>query len=91
MSANVDLVLHLYHNTTNRDGDIMGDGEFLVAGEPFLDLAVWGSFTPPNVILDLEAFGYDPAVFRGRYVRGQLEGNLNGSGWENESVTLTRR
>ena len=59
---------------------------------PFIELRVTsGSYVHPNVTMVLSSPGYQPLNFKGTRVSDNvIKGQINGSGYENASVTLNR-
>jgi hypothetical protein len=59
---------------------------------PIIELRVTsGSYVHPNVTMVLSSSGYQPLNFTGTRVSDNvIKGQINGSGYENASVTLTR-
>jgi hypothetical protein len=74
-------------------GSVSGEAELSYLGTVILGGgAVSGSRTDFEVELTITFSGYAPAVFTGTVSAdgGTLEGQLNGSGYENSALTLTR-
>jgi PKD repeat protein len=74
-------------------GSVSGEAELSYLGTVILGGGVvFGSRTGLEVELTVTFSGYAPAVFTGTLSAdgGTLEGQLNGSGYENSALTLTR-
>jgi hypothetical protein len=83
-SGNVTLTL------TETNGSVSGTGNFTVPGDAF-SLTVTGNYAPPNVSLQASNPQYEPMNFQGTVGEQTFVGTLNGSGFVNISVTLTRQ
>lgn len=83
------LYLRLTENTSGTF--VVGIGNLSVV-PTFLDLRVTSSsYTHPDLSMVLSSPGYEPLNFRGqRTSDGVIKGKVNGSGYSDESVTLTR-
>ncbi|MEM1043010.1 MAG: hypothetical protein AAGI91_10310 [Bacteroidota bacterium] len=78
-------------NLAEVAGVITGTGSLSGAGSS-LPLTASGTFAPPSVTINLSSPGFDPFTLTGIASDdgSVITGNLNGSGFTGESVTLTR-
>lgn len=86
--ANLYLIL-----AESPNGTVVGGFGNLSVLATFLELRVTSSsYTHPDLYMVLSSPGYDPLNFSGQRVSdGVIKGKVNGSGYRDESVTLTRQ
>jgi hypothetical protein len=89
-SGPVDSVATL-NLTLSRSGSSVGGSGSLVSTNTTIPFDVSGTYTAPNFVLTLTAQGYQPLNFTGTASATTLSGTLDGSGFTNTSVTLTRQ
>ncbi len=70
-------------------GNVTGNGT-LTAGSESLPLTVSGSYSAPDLTLTLNSPCCDPATLAATIEGGVMTGQLNGSGFSNLEITLTR-
>ena len=70
-------------------GAVTGTGTLSVTGDA-LALTVTGNYAPPNVSLQMTSPGFEPMNLSGTLSEDEIDGTLNGSGFVNIAVTLTR-
>jgi hypothetical protein len=70
-------------------GIVNGNGTF-VSGATSLSLTVTGTFAAPTVALSAAAQGYAPMNITGALNGTTITGTVNGSGYVNTAVTLTK-
>jgi hypothetical protein len=75
---------------TEGDGTVSGTGTLSVSGDA-LALTVTGTYVPPNVSLQMTSQGFEPMNLSGEVAEDEIDGTLNGSGFVNIAVTLTRQ
>jgi hypothetical protein len=75
---------------TETDGTVSGTGTLSVTGDA-LALTVTGTYAPPNVSLQMTSEGFEPLNLSGEVDEEEIDGTLNGSGFVNIAVTLTRQ
>jgi hypothetical protein len=75
---------------TEGDGTVSGTGTLSVTGDA-LALTVTGTYVPPNVSLQMTSQGFEPMNLSGEVAEEEIDGTLNGSGFVNIAVTLTRQ
>ena len=75
---------------TETDGTVSGTGTLSVTGDA-LALTVTGTYAPPNVSLQMTSQGFEPMNLSGEVTDEEINGTLNGSGFVNIAVTLTRQ
>lgn len=84
-SGGIDMSLTLsQHNRA-----VTGTGQ-LSGGSNSIALTASGTYVEPAVSLTLSASGYQSTEFTGSLSHGTITGYLNGSGFTNMSMTLTR-
>ena len=71
-------------------GSVTGTGTLTVPGDA-LSLTVTGNYATPNVSLQLSSPGFEPMTLGGTVGDETITGTLNGSGFVNIAVTLTRQ
>jgi hypothetical protein len=71
-------------------GTVTGTGTLSVTGDA-LALTVTGNYAPPNVSLQMTSAGFEPMNLSGTVSEDEIDGTLNGSGFVNIAVTLTRQ
>jgi hypothetical protein len=71
-------------------GNVSGTGTLSVSGDA-LALTVTGNYAPPNVSLQMMSPGFEPMNLSGTVSEDEIDGVLNGSGFVNIAVTLTRQ
>jgi hypothetical protein len=71
-------------------GTVTGTGTLTVPGDA-LSLTVTGNYAAPNVSLQMSAQGFEPMTLGGTVGDETIAGTLNGSGFVNIAVTLTRQ
>ena len=73
-------------------GTVTGTGSLTYPGEGGVALTVRsGTHVTPNVSLVLEASGYDDTSFTGTVTASEIQAYLNGSGFLNDYVLMTRQ
>lgn len=76
---------------TETEGSVSGTGRFVAAGAVVAAFTLSGTHTFPEVALTIVATGFQDALFTGSFTGDNtITGQLNGSGFENEPVTVTR-
>ena len=75
---------------TETDGTVTGTGTLTVPGDA-LALTVTGTYAPPNASLQMNTQGFEPMNLSGKVTEDEIDGTLNGSGFVNIAVTLTRQ
>ena len=75
---------------TETSGTVSGTGTLSVSGDA-LALTVTGTYAPPNVSLQMTSPGFEPMNLSGEVTEEEIDGTLNGSGFVNIAVTLTRQ
>lgn len=75
---------------TETDGSVSGNGTLSVPGDA-LALTVTGTYAPPNLSLEMTSPGFEPLNLSGDVSEDEIDGTLNGSGFVNIAVTLTRQ
>ena len=83
-SGNLALTLN------DASGNITGTGTLTVPGDA-IALTVTGNYAPPNISLQMTSPGFSPMVLAGTVDDEHIDGVLNGSGFVNIAVTLTRQ
>jgi hypothetical protein len=83
-SGNLTLTLN------GAGGNITGSGTLTVPGDA-LSLTVTGNHVHPNISLQMSSAGFEPMNLGGTLSDTQIQGVLNGSGFVNIAVTLTRQ
>lgn len=83
-----DNVLEWTLEDTN--GRISGRGSFSNSAAT-VELSVEGTFSSPNLTLTLTSQAFNDFTFTGTVSEEFMKGRLNGSGFVNREVTLTRR
>jgi hypothetical protein len=85
--ANLYLML-----AESPNGTVVGGLGNLSVVPTFLELRVTSSsYTHPDLSMVLSSPGYEPLNFKGQRVSDNvIKGKVNGSGYSDESVTLTR-
>jgi hypothetical protein len=78
----------LTHNTST--GQITGNGS-ISAGVAALAITVQGTYARPTVSLTVSSPGYEPFNFTGTHSGNSITGVINGSGFVNTGVTLTKQ
>ena len=74
----------------DEDGDFEGTGQLSGPGGT-LDVDIEGEHDHPDVTFTMSAEGFDPAEFEGEFDGDDtVEGELNGSGFFGEEITLER-
>ena len=71
-------------------GNITGSGTLTVPGNA-IALTVTGNHAHPNISLQMSSPGFEPMNLGGTLSDTQIQGVLNGSGFVNIAVTLTRQ
>jgi hypothetical protein len=74
----------------DANGTVSGTGTLSVTGDA-LALTVTGNCAPPNVSLQMTSSGFEPMNLSGEVREDEIDGTLNGSGFVNIAVTLTRQ
>jgi hypothetical protein len=74
---------------TQSGTQVTGTGQ-LVSGETF-PVTVTGTFAAPGFALTLTPDQFVPVTYTGSISHDTLTGHLNGSGFDNQSLTLTRQ
>lgn len=88
-SGSMTLSLTLAQNSAA----VTGSGQVSVPGEAIALTVQSGTFVHPTLSATLAATGYEPMNYTGTMSQSnanQIVGRLNGSGFQNESVVLTR-
>ena len=85
-SGSGDLALTL----NEASGTITGSGTLTFPGDA-LSLTVTGNHAHPNISLQMSSPGFEPMNLSGTLSDTQIQGVLNGSGFVNIAVTLTRQ
>jgi hypothetical protein len=80
--------LTMTHNT--QSGTITGTGTVIDANKS-LEVTVSGSYTKPNVSLAISTAGFETANFTGTHATNSITGTINGSGFSNAPITLSKR
>jgi len=75
---------------TETDGTVTGNGTLSVTGDA-LALTVTGTYAPPNLSLEMTSAGFEAMNLSGEVSEEEIDGTLNGSGFVNIAVTLTRQ
>ena len=75
---------------TETSGTVGGTGTLSVTGDA-LALTVTGTYAPPNISLQMTSPGFEPMNLSGEVTEEEIDGTLNGSGFVNIAVTLTRQ
>lgn len=75
---------------TQSGSNITGSGSLSGPGGTEA-VTVTGSFAKPNVSLTLTAAGFSPINYSAELNKNRLVGEMNGSGFSNLAVTLTRQ
>ncbi|MDO8500451.1 MAG: hypothetical protein Q7S20_01250 [Gemmatimonadaceae bacterium] len=83
-ASSVSLSLLLTENA----GQVTGNGT--ISGETSTALTVTGTFVAPNVSLTLSPPGFEPMNYAAFVKEASMSGALNGSGFFNQGVTLSR-
>jgi hypothetical protein len=85
--ANLYLIL-----AESPNGTVVGGFGNLSVVPTFLELRITtSSYTHPDLSMVLSSPGYEPLNFRGQRVKDNvIKGKVNGSGYQDVSVTLTR-
>jgi hypothetical protein len=78
----------LTHNTST--GQITGNGS-ISAGVSALAITVQGTYARPTVSLTVSSPGYEPFNFTGTHSGNSITGVINGSGFVNTGVTLSKQ
>ncbi len=72
-------------------GSITGAGNIQGSGEG-VSLTVTGTHVHPSITLTLRSSGFQDANYTGKFVtENTISGSLTGSGFNNETLTLTRQ
>jgi hypothetical protein len=71
-------------------GNVTGSGTLTVPGDA-ISLTVTGNHAHPDISLQLSSPGFEPMNLGGTMSDTQIQGVLNGSGFVNIAVTLTRQ
>ncbi|HWB43720.1 MAG TPA: hypothetical protein VG500_20835 [Gemmatimonadales bacterium] len=71
-------------------GTVTGTGTLSVTGDA-VALTVTGNYAQPNVSLQMTSPGFEPLNLSGEVSEEEIDGTLNGSGFVNIAVTLTRQ
>ena len=74
----------------DASGNITGTGTLTVPGDAYA-LTITGNYAPPNISLQMTSPGFEPMVLAGTVDDDGIQGVLNGSGFVNIAVTLTRQ
>jgi hypothetical protein len=77
-------------NLTQNGRDVTGNGT-IVGGTESAALTVTGTSNLPTFSLTISASGFESMNFSGTLGTNQLAGTLNGSGFVNAAVTLTKQ
>lgn len=72
------------------NGAVTGSSTLVTAGESIAE-QVTGNYVPPTVSLQFHSEGFSDSNLTGTVSQTQLSGTLNGSGFNNVAVTLTRQ
>ena len=83
-SGNLALTLN------DASGNITGTGTLTFPGDA-IALTVTGNYAPPDISLQMTSPGFEPMNLSGTLGDTQIQGVLNGSGFVNIAVTLTRQ
>jgi hypothetical protein len=76
--------------TEAADGTISGSGA-IYAGTETLSFTLSGTHRHPNVSFDMDFLGFEPAAYSGRFESDDaIRGAIDGSGFTDERVTLSR-
>ncbi|HEU5303131.1 MAG TPA: hypothetical protein VFU40_00680 [Gemmatimonadales bacterium] len=75
---------------TETGGNVSGSGS-LTAGTASLSLGASGTYAPPTLTLTLSAQGFEPMVLTATVEETRLVGVLNGSGFDNRAITMSRQ
>jgi hypothetical protein len=76
--------------TLAQSGSVVtGDGH--ISGATSVAFTVTGTFAKPNASLTLTAQGFQPMNYSGTLSGGFINGTLNGSGFVNAALPLTKR
>lgn len=71
-------------------GAVTGSGN-VTAGTESLAITTTGTYAPPNLSLTLSAPGFNDMNLTGTVAETALTGTLNGSGFVNAAIALTRQ
>jgi hypothetical protein len=71
-------------------GNVTGTGTLTVPGDA-LSLTVTGNYAPPDVSLQMSSPGFEPLNLSGTVSDQTIVGTLNGSGFVNIAITLSRQ
>lgn len=83
------LTLTLVENS----GTVTGAGSLVASNGSnslTLPLAVSGAYSAPTLALTMTSTGYQPIALSVTVSRDAMSGTMNGSGYTNEAVTLSR-
>jgi hypothetical protein len=72
------------------NGVVTGNGTFRFPGSANA-LTVTGTYLPPALSLTLQTPGFEDTNLSATVEKDRMRGTLNGSGFQNESVTLARQ
>ena len=86
--STTQLALHL---TLSESGsNVTGTGS-IIGDTTAVAVTIAGTFVAPTVSLTLSAVGYQPTNYSGPLSGNIITGTLNGSGFTNYSVSVTRQ
>ena len=75
---------------TQDESQVTGTGQGTGGSEGSDVLTITGVYLPPNVSLTIESSVYSATNFTGVHSEHTITGHLNGGGFENRPLTLTR-
>ena len=84
------LVVELDVTLTTSGGSVSGSGTVGASGSAF-SLTITGTYSHPNVSLNMSATGFSTMNFAGTLSRNEMVGTVNGSGFSNMALTLVRQ
>lgn len=79
----MSLTLSQTGTSVSGTGSISGGGNTI-------PLTASGTYVAPDLSLTLSSDGFQPTSYTGSLSHGTITGTLNGSGFNNASMTLTR-
>ena len=85
-SGGISMSLTLSQSGTS----VTGSGQISGGGNT-IPLTASGTYVEPDLSLTLSSAGFQPTVYAGSLSHGTITGTLNGSGFTNQSMTLTRQ
>jgi hypothetical protein len=70
---------------------VTGSGQFAQGTISIALIVASGTYTPPNLSLVVNAVGFSQLNFTGQRTQNLLTGLLNGSGFSNQAITLSKQ